>query len=407
MSGRQSGRAIALLMILLSLCAHAALAARPARKPARPPAAGKAPPLRWAFPPSGLSKPLLDLARRERAGEWLNSAPLLAAAQNPSGEQGVVSLDPVLKGKPVLIHFWDYTDIHCLRLVPYLSAWHDRYARDGLVIVAVHAPAFPFTAAPSNVAAAVQRFGIRYPVTLDSDFLLWKVFHNQVWPRTILIRPGGEVVFDHLGDEGTGRMETAIRGTLELAMKKKYTAPLVPPPSSERGAACHDPTRDVFCGFRRGRLGTPGYRKDGAATPHTIPSRDADRQEGVIYLAGNWRATDQALFPVGGGPWELRLKARATGFHVVMEPPAGGAIARVRVALDGKPVTPKDRMSDVRAVANGETIVSLDAPRLYSLLAGTPFGPHEIGLHPETAEIGFYLFTFEGCEARPAGAVAR
>lgn len=379
---------LCLILCLPFMISAPAGAARAKKKSVSKPAtASKAPAARsrWPFPPSGLSGAALAQARKREAPHWLFSPPLFAMARGSKGGLGLVSLDPALEGKRVLLSFFDYTNLHCTRLVPYLSSWRDRYARSGLVVVGVHAPEFPFAADARSVAAGAQRLGIRYPVYLDSDFLLWRLFSNQFWPRSILILPGGQVVYDHVGETGTEETEIAIRTALGQAGGKTFDSLLVPPPPQDRpGASCKPPTSDTYAGRRRGRLASPGYPKGAGSLRYRIEGKPGDRQDGSIYLTGTWRATDHALIPDGKGPWELRLKFHGTEATVVLTPPPGGA-ARVEVALDDRPVP--------------ERFLTVDTPRMFTLVANQKFGTHEIALSPTAAGIGFHVFRFGGCEA--------
>ncbi|MFQ5457233.1 MAG: hypothetical protein ACE5FC_02090 [Myxococcota bacterium] len=353
----------------------------------------------WPFPSAGLKGEALERARIENAPLWLNARPLFTAAEDPAGKKGIVSLEPSLAGKAVLLHFWDYTNAHCLEMVPLLEAWQARYAKAGLVIVGVHAPQFPFTARSANVVEAVKRLGISYAVYLDSDFLLWRVFANQHWPRTILIAPGGSVIHDAIGAAQTVALEKSVRSVLRDKRGRRFSdAPLPPLPRERDGAVCHAGTPDIFCGFERGRLGAPGYRKDGAPADYHIPSHAEVRQDDTIYLEGPWQARRQALVAAGGGPWEMRLRFRAVGVGLVMAPPPSERGARVRVTLDGKPVPPLFRGADLRVGPGGETTVTIGTPRLLRLVKQVPFAHHEIALFPESPGTAFYVFYFEACE---------
>ena len=383
-------------MLAVTPDSGSALAARHAKKTKPVPAASSV--AKWPFPPGNLDPKALAATRRHQAMRWLNSRPLFAVAVDPQGHPGLVSIDPSLEGKTVLLCFWDYTNAHALGMLPYLSGWNDRYGKDGLVIAAVHAPGFAFAADPDNVAVAVKRLGVRYPVVIDSDFLVWRAFGNRFWPRTILILPGGRVAFDHVGETGTEAMEVGIRTALGEMKDKRYDFGLLPPPGPDRAdTVCRKNTPDLFCGSRRGKLGSPGYPKAGAAADFTIPPQPEVRREGTIYLAGRWRATDQALFPDGKGPWEMRLKWIGVDAGVAFTPPPPAANARLRVTLDGKPVPAGVRGRDVQVDESGVTTIAIDRPRFYELVAGEAFGAHEIGLAPDSAGAGVYAFFFGGC----------
>ncbi len=397
-------RRLILLAAILSLVAIPALAARPANQAKRAPAPSAAEgAAKWPFPPSNLDPKALAAVRQRQSVRWINSRPLFAVAKDPRGNAGLVSIDPSLEGKIVLLCFWDYTNAHALRLLPYLSGWHDRYAKDGLVVAAVHAPAFAFAADPANVAAAVKRLGMRYPVIVDSDFLVWRAFENRFWPRSILILPGGRVAFDHVGETGTEAMEVGIRTALGERKGKRYDLSLLTPPLPDRAdTVCRKSTPDTFAGKRQGKLGSPGYPKGGAAADFKFPTQAEVRREGTVYVAGRWRATDQALLPDGTGPWEMRLKWSGVDAGVVLTPPPSATNTRIRVTLDGKPVPADVRGRDVEADGSGATSIALDAPRLYDVIAGAPFGQHELGLEPDAAGTGVYVFFFAGCERRVA-----
>jgi thiol-disulfide isomerase/thioredoxin len=322
---------LTLIPLLLALAVAAGLPNAP--RGADRPGAEAAPSARdadWPFPPSGLDGKALARARRSAAAGWINSEALFTVAQGAAGQRGIVSLDPALRGKAVLLHFWDYTNAHCLRMLPLLSRWHDLYAPDGLVIVGVHAAQYAFSAQPQNVSTAVARLGVRYPVYLDGDFLLWQLFRNMHWPRSLLIGPGGRMVHDSVGTARTQDLERAIRKTLGDASGRRAAWPPPQAPIPDPAATvCHEVTPDTACGAKRGRLGSPGYPKDGAAVDYRIPRHAEVRRDGVLHLEGRWRATEQALFPVGNGPWEMRLKFHAAGLKLVVAPPPGAGPVRV------------------------------------------------------------------------------
>src|SRR5687767_10659676 len=142
-------------------------------------------------------------------GPWINSAPL-------TREQ--------LKGKVVLIDFWTYSCINCLRSIPYVRAWHEQYARDGLVVIGVHAPEFAFERDPDNVRQAVKDLGIRYPVALDNEYRLWRALKNNYWPAHYFIDAKGRVRFHHFGEGGYRMSERVIRQLLAEAGRAPMSA---------------------------------------------------------------------------------------------------------------------------------------------------------------------------------------
>lgn len=130
---------------------------------------------------------------------WLNSPPLSMQA---------------LKGKVVLVDFWTYSCINCLRTLPYVTKWHDKYKDQGLVVVGVHTPEYAFERKTGNVQTAIKRFGIRYAVAQDNEYATWKAYENQYWPASYLIDRSGRIVLQHFGEGGYDEMESAIQKLL-------------------------------------------------------------------------------------------------------------------------------------------------------------------------------------------------
>ncbi len=130
---------------------------------------------------------------------WLNSAPLTMQQ---------------LRGKVVLVDFWTYTCINCIRTLPHVKAWHDKYKDQGLVVVGVHTPEYPFERSTANVTAALKRFDIRYPVAQDNRYATWGAYNNQYWPATYLVDKSGKIVYTHFGEGKYGETEAAIRRLL-------------------------------------------------------------------------------------------------------------------------------------------------------------------------------------------------
>lgn len=131
--------------------------------------------------------------------QWLNSPPLKMEE---------------LRGKVVLVDFWTYSCINCVNTLPYVKQWHEKYKDQGLVVVGVHTPEFPFEKATANVQAALKRFDIRYPVAQDNAYATWSAFRNQYWPATYLIDANGRVVYRHFGEGNYAETEATIRTLL-------------------------------------------------------------------------------------------------------------------------------------------------------------------------------------------------
>ena len=137
-----------------------------------------------------------DMPELKGATTWLNTPPLTKAA---------------LKGKVVVVDFWTYSCINCLRALPYINGWYERYKDSGLVVIGVHSPEFDFEKDSANVRMAIQQFGIRYPVAMDSDMALWNAFHNRFWPAHYFIDANGRIRGHHFGEGKYARSERTIR----------------------------------------------------------------------------------------------------------------------------------------------------------------------------------------------------
>jgi thiol-disulfide isomerase/thioredoxin len=149
---------------------------------------------------ASISSDLRRIQPFDGAQGWLNSPPLSPAS---------------LRGKIVLVDFWEYTCVNCLKTLPYERAWYDRYRRYGFVIVGVHTPEFRFSGEPANVAAAVRRLGIDWPVAIDSRATVWRRYHNDFWPHEFLVDQAGSIVYDHVGEGDYPDTERQIQGLIK------------------------------------------------------------------------------------------------------------------------------------------------------------------------------------------------
>jgi thiol-disulfide isomerase/thioredoxin len=209
---------------------------------------------------------------------WLNS-PQLTAQQ--------------LKGKVVLVDFWTYSCINCIRTIPEVKALYERYAKDGLVVVGVHTPEFAFERDQANVRKAIADFGITYPVAVDNDYAVWRAFSNSYWPAHYLADAKGRIRYHHYGEGGAAQTEAAIRALLAEAGKQPGMA--VAKADAKGASAAADfggiGTRETYVGFARAEnFASPGGLKGGSVAPPTAcPTRPA-APSAAISPRGNWRA---------------------------------------------------------------------------------------------------------------------
>ncbi len=282
-----------------------------------------------------------------------------------------------LRGRVVLIDFWTYSCINCLRTLPYLEAWDARYRRDGLTIVGVHTPEFPFEKDAGNVAGAISREGIRYPVVQDNDAATWNAWGNQYWPAEYFVDARGRVRYAHFGEGSYGEKEHVIRALLAEAgrdpgggdarARGTTAAAGVTTPESYLGS-----DRDMR--FANGPI-LPGRRDYGDGP--------APRAEQLSY-SGEWTVAGDHATAAAGGTLELNFNAR----HVYLVLGSPGRPRTLRLRLDGRPLDARAAGADVRG-----GVVDVQGQRLYELVDLPRVGRHVLRLAPQPG-IDAYAFTF-------------
>jgi thiol-disulfide isomerase/thioredoxin len=297
------------------------------------------------------------LAALDAAPVWLNSDPLTAQA---------------LRGRVVLVDFWTYSCVNWLRTLPYVGAWHERYAEQGFVVVGAHAPEFGFEHDLGNVRHAVDELGVSYPVVIDNDFSIWRSFGNRYWPAVYLVDGDARVRFRHFGEGAYEETERAIQDVLGI------DEPVVSVDATGFAEAADWDTLnspETYVGHARGER-----RSDRAAEALTVNE---------WALAGAWSVGDEAaVLEAADGAIAYRFEAR--DLNLVLAPPASGEPVRFTIRLDGQP---PGEARGVDADASGAGTV--DEPRMYQLV-------RERGAAgPRTFEIAFhdpgvraYVFTF-------------
>jgi len=349
------------------------LDAVPGTQPAAPPmmmmAAGQA----GAPLPVEGTLPTLD-----GATGWLNSPPL-------SREQ--------LHGKVVLIDFWTYSCINCLRAMPFVHEWAQRYRNHGLVVIGVHTPEFAFERDPRNVMKAVQQLKVEYPVALDNQYAIWRAFNNRYWPAHYFVDAQGNIRGHQFGEGNYAHSEQVIRRLLVEAGQTELPPPADPAAADLQGVATQADmgnlrSPETYLGHARAeQFASPGGQRADAAFGYTLPSTLALNQWG---LSGQWRVNDEAaqLQQAGG---RIAFQFHARDLHLVLAPGEDGKPVRFRVLLDGKPLPAADAGADVAADGTG----TVNEHRLYQLIRqrGT-IGPHRFEIEFLDAGVQAYAFTF-------------
>ncbi|MBV8345395.1 MAG: redoxin domain-containing protein [Candidatus Eremiobacteraeota bacterium] len=342
-------------------------------------AAGSA--LFFALAPA-LAEPADRILEFDGGSGWINSAPVTPAE---------------LHGKVVLVDFWEYTCINCLRTLPYLREWYRRYHDRGFVIIGVHTPEFDFSGRRANVAAAAKRLDVAWPIVLDDQFTIWKRYGNSIWPHEYLYDQNGRLVENVVGEGGYPQTEARIQALLRAAdprLQLPAVMPLLPQDSYDKpGAVCYPHTPELV--VERSPIAD--------APPSSNFAQDTDYadtasnpQDGAIYLQGFWHLTRQAAVS-GESDGYVALRYHAIQLVVVMRPETGGAI-RVNVTQNGKPVAREDAGKDLRFDEHGRSYVTVDAARAYDVVMNARFGTYDLRLSPAGSGLGVYDFAFESCE---------
>ena len=345
---------------------------------------------------------------------WINSEPFTLADQ---------------RGKVVLVDFWTYSCINCIRTFPFLKDWHDKYADRGLVIVGVHTPEFGFEKKRENVVAAARTHGLQYAIAQDNNDRTWDAFRNNFWPAKYLIDKDGYIRYTHLGEGAYAETEQKIRQLLVEAGGELADIPPNQQPEQlydRRAVSCYPAegmTRELFAGYTKNysaafsRGGSyilqPGYFKEPDAVIDLEDSSFA-HHNGAIYIQGLWltgleklvharqtenyedylatvfyaRSVNVVMGSESGVPYEVRVTiVDSTSIDLVDEKPVRTWILR--------PLKPSEAGADVRRDDEGNSYVLVDEPRLYSLVQLPEFGSNrELRISSNSADFSVFSYTF-------------
>ena len=294
---------------------------------------------------------------------WFNSKPLTLDA---------------LHGRVVLVDFWTYTCINCIRTLPYLRAWDAAYRSRGLTIVGVHTPEFSFERDAGNVKDAIAQNKLRYPVAQDNGYATWNAWGNQYWPAKYLIDAKGRVRYVHFGEGDDDKTEAAIRSLLAEAGAERLGGDAKVGATETPGS---EATPETYLGSRRAAGWVPGKPKDGTRT-YTPPGKLAESR---FALGGRWRVDPESAEAVSGAT----LQANVVGKAVFLVLSSRDDKPRdIQVELDGRPI---------RAAQAGEDVhggrVTVRRQRLYRLVSLPETERHRLTLRFAPGVAG-YAFTF-------------
>lgn len=305
---------------------------------------------------------------------------------------GYINTDPVtlgdLRGKVVLVDFWTYSCINCIRTIPYLNAWHEKYADDGLVILGVHTPEFEFEKDYNNVKAAVEKFEIQYPVAQDNDKGTWKAYENRYWPRKYIVDNEGYIRYDHIGEGAYSETEKVIQSLLSeraayIGANATFDQSISRPENAQSVNFGRIDTPELYFGyqFARAPLGNPeGYKPD-QIVKYAI-AEDATIAPNRIYLDGEWKNNaDHMELQSETGRIVLSYSAKAVNI-------VAGGEGELQISEDGSGLTGNSRGSDV----SEDGAVAIAGQKLYNLAMHEDYGSHEIEI--DVAGSGFEIYTF-------------
>jgi thiol-disulfide isomerase/thioredoxin len=293
-----------------------------------------------------------------------------------------------LRGHVVLVDFWTYSCINCIRTLPYLNSWYAKYHGDGFVILGIHTPEFPFEHSAGNVQAAINQNGIRYPVAQDNNYATWNAYGNQYWPAEYLVDGQGRLRFIAFGEGDYSGKEAAIRSLLQETGARALGG--MAHVHAEEPSA--DITPESYLGSQRAARFVNGAITNGL---HEYQARSGMLALNHLQYAGRWLITATAANSLAGATLQVRFRARRV-FIVAGRAGAGGPIRPdtaaasrpITVELDGHRIPGRFAGADVR---NGTVRVSFDG--LYRLVALTRVETHTLTLRFAPG-INAYSFTF-------------
>lgn len=326
---------------------------------------------------------------------WINSDPLTI-------EQ--------LRGKVVLVDFWTYTCINCIRTFPFLKLWNSRYEDDGLVIVGVHSPEFEFEKDLDNVVQATRDNSIVWPVALDNKFATWRGYSNRFWPAKYLIDQDGVVRYTHFGEGRYAETERWIRDLLKEAGADLSEGGLTMPSDQAVDRTFlttrnSEVTRELYAGYERGRsdvlYGRGGYVKQqefykdvDSVVSFRVPDELAPH---AIYFNGDWRiGPESSKHGRSTRYYEdyLTLVYSAQSVNAVLTSDSGQEY-KVTVIVDGKHLTDDNKGSDIIIGDKGVSYLLVDEPRLYNILDNPTYVRREtLRMSSNSADFGLFAFTF-------------
>jgi cytochrome c biogenesis protein CcdA/thiol-disulfide isomerase/thioredoxin len=297
-------------------------------------------------------------------GEWFNL---------PPGKTGLTLEE--LKGKVVVVDFWTYTCINCIRTLPYLRDWYENYTDDGLVIIGVHSPEFEFEKSSKNVAKAISTYNLTYPIVQDNNFATWKAYKNRYWPAKYIIDKDGYIRYTHFGEGAYDKTEEVIRELLEET-GAETSSKVTDRPQYKT----YSKTPEIYLGYGRiSNFASPEKISRDKLATYTTPTKLDENQ---VAFNGDWAVMDEYSNPQKGANLYLNFESKEV--FLVMR--TTGDLSEVRVYVDDKP--------QYFGEDNQNGLVIVDSDRLYKLINLPSPGKHILRLEFLDSEVEVFAFTF-------------
>lgn len=310
---------------------------------------------------------------------WFNSGPVSIRA---------------MKGSIILLDFWDYSSVNCLRGLPYLKEWNRRYKEFGFMVIGVHTPKFKFGRNPENIELAIKQTGIDYSVVTDNDSLLWTSYATRSWPTKYLVDKDGYIRYSHQGEGEYEQLERAIQALLIEAGFRGELPDLMEPirDTDQPGAVCFRPTGEIDLGYLRGTIGNT----EGFSPEATIDYLDQGVYlPGRLYLRGKWFSEKEFIRFDGeaADQGSLTLTYEALESNVVMDN-AERHSNNVLVLQDGHPLTPENSGADISFDEKGNSYIRVERPRMFNIIRNKEFGEHTLKLIVSSPALSLFSFSF-------------
>ena len=311
-----------------------------------------------------------------------------------------------LRGKVVLVDFWTYTCVNCLRTIPYLKEWHEKYNDLGLDIVGVHTPEFEFEKVRENVAAAVEKHGLGWRMAQDNDFGTWRAFNNAAWPAKYLVDQNGVIRYTHIGEGAYDETEQKIRELLEEGGADLSS--IIPgtdggPDANPQAFSSADTaqTREIYAGaFRNHYSEVPYIFNENYYALELDESAEfedpGEHPNHFMVLKGEWTKGPESIKharTTTGLEDSIYLQFNGTSANVVIDNPDGMPF-EVYIDQDGWPIPAEAQGEDIKVDGMGRTYILVDAPRMYRLILSEEYGGHDLKLSSNSDRFSIFAFTF-------------